>query len=129
MVFRKRVDPEIEETAKEVRRILGLKEDLGEVRVVYGSAPSSDEEIALLTRSIVEVLTDISSTVEVPAEHVAEKRVHATMEPAGTGIRGPMIRILWSKRSRTTTLPPFLIATAGSGSTTGITSRRSSSRS
>ena len=97
MVFRKRVDKEVEATAKDVRQILGLKEDAREVKVVYGSAPSSDEEIALLTRSIVEVLSDIASTVEVPAEHVAEKRVPPTMESEGTGIKGPMIRILWSK--------------------------------
>ncbi|CAG0952095.1 hypothetical protein [Geobacter sp.] len=97
MVFRKRVDKETEETAKEIRRILGLKESGGEFRVVYGSAPSNDEEIALLTRSIIEILSDISSTVEVPEEHVAEKRVPPTKEPEGEGIKGPMIRIFCSK--------------------------------
>ena len=74
--------------------MLGLKEDAGEFRVVYGSTASNDEEIALLTRSITEMLSDISSTVEVPAEHVAEKRVPPTMEPEGEGIKGPLIRIL-----------------------------------
>ena len=97
MVFRKRVDKEVEETGKEVRRILGLKEDAGEFRVVYGSTASNDEEIALLTRSITEMLSDISSTVEVPAEHVAEQRVPETVESEGEGIRGPMIRILCSR--------------------------------
>ena len=97
MVFRKRVDKEVEETAKEVRRMLGLKENAGEFRVVYGSSSSGDKEIALLTRSIIEILSDISSTVEVPADHVAEKRVPPTVEPEGEGIRGPMMRILCSR--------------------------------
>ncbi len=97
MVFRKRVGKEVEETAKEVRRILGLKEDATEFRVVYGSAPTSDEEIALLSRSIIEILTDLSSTVEVPAEHVAEKRTTPTMEPEGEGIKGTMIRVHFSE--------------------------------
>ena len=97
MVFRKRADEEVEAAAKEVRRILGLKEDGGEFRVVYGSSPSSNEEIALLTRSIIEILSDISSTIEVPAEHVAEKRVPPTMEPEGEGIKGALIRIHYSK--------------------------------
>lgn len=97
MVFRKRVDKEVEERAKEVRRILGLKEEGGEFKIVYGSMPASDEEIALLTRSIIEILSDISSTIEVPAEHVAEKRVPPTMEPEGEGIKGKLIRILWAK--------------------------------
>ncbi|MRR35249.1 hypothetical protein EG829_11305 [bacterium] len=97
MVFRKKMDKETEETAKEVRRLLGLREGGGEFRVVYGSAPTNDEEIAMLTRSIIEILTDISATIEVPAEHVTEQRVPSTMEPEGEGIKGPMIRIYCSK--------------------------------
>ncbi len=97
MVFRKRVDREVEETGREIRRILGLRDEGGEFTVVYGSMPASDEEIALLTRSIIEIFSDISSTIEVPAEHVAEKRAPPTMEPEGEGIKGKMIRILWSK--------------------------------
>jgi hypothetical protein len=96
MVFRKRVDKEMEQEGREVRRMLGLKEEGGEFRVVYGSAPANDEEVALLTRSILEVLSDISGTVEVPADHVAEKRVTPTIEPDGEGIKGTMIRILCS---------------------------------
>jgi hypothetical protein len=96
MVFRKRVDKEAEETGKAIRRILGLKEEGGEFRIVYGSMPADDQEIALLTRSIIEILSDISSTIEVPAGHVSEKRVSPTMEPEGEGIKGKMIRILYS---------------------------------
>ncbi len=96
MIFRKRKDTAAEDTGKEIRRILGLKDDGGEFRVVYGSMPAAGEEIAMLTRSIIEVLGDISATIQVPAEHVAEKRAPATMEPDGDGIKGPMIRILSS---------------------------------
>lgn len=96
MVFRKRVNQETEQESRDVRRMLGLREEGGEFRVVYGSASSGDEEVALLTRSIIEVLNDISATVDVPAEHVAERRVPPTMEPEGEGIKGTMIRILCS---------------------------------
>jgi len=97
MVFRKRVDKEIEALGREVRRMIGLKEEGGEFRVIYGSAPGNDEEVALLTRSIIEILSDISSSVEVPTEHVLEKRVPPTNEAEGTGIKGPLIRIYYSK--------------------------------
>ena len=90
---------------------------------------TSDEEVALLTRSITEILTDISSAVEVPAEHVAEKRVPPTMEPEGEGLKGPLIRILCSGKGPVTISPPCRTGTAGSGLTTGITSRKNSSRS
>ncbi|NLC70580.1 MAG: hypothetical protein GX751_04380 [Desulfuromonadaceae bacterium] len=97
LVFRKQGKKEVEATGKEIRRLLGLKENGNEFRVVYGSAPASDEEIALLTRSISEILSDISSTIEVPADHVAEKRVPPTMKPEGEGIRGALIRIHCSR--------------------------------
>ncbi len=97
MVFRKRVDKDMEALGKEVRRLIGLKEEGGEFRIVYGSAPSSNEEVALLTRSIIEILSDISATIDVPPEHVMEKRVPQTMEAEGPGIKGPLIRIHYSK--------------------------------
>jgi hypothetical protein len=99
MIFRKQPGEDVQVATKEVRRILGLNEESTDFKVVYGSAPTSDDEIAILTRSIIEVLSDISSTVEVPAEHVTEMRTLPTMESAGEGVRGPMIRIHWAKES------------------------------
>jgi hypothetical protein len=96
MVFRKRKDAGVDATSKAVRRMLGLKEDASEFRIVYGSMPATDEEIAMLTRSIIEVLSDISSTIQVPAEDVAEKRAPPTMQPEGDWIKAAMIRILYS---------------------------------
>jgi hypothetical protein len=98
MIFRKGPNKELDADSKEVRRMLGLKEDATEFRIVYGSTSTSDTEIALLTRSINEVLTDISSTVEVPLEDVTEQRVSPTVEPEGEGIKGTMIRILCSEK-------------------------------
>jgi len=68
--------------------------------VYYGSTSDNDGEIAMHTRSFLEILTDIASTIEVPAEHVADKRVPPTMEPEGEGVRGAIIRI------RHSTTPP-----------------------
>jgi hypothetical protein len=97
MVFHDRMGRSVEVLGKEVRQILGLNVEGSEFRVVYGSIAADDEEIALLTRSIIEILSDISSTIEVPAEHVAEQRVPPTMEPEADGIKGKLIRIRWSR--------------------------------
>jgi len=97
MIFRKEPNKELHAESIEVRRILGLKEDATEFRIVYGSIPTSDTEIALLTRSINEVLIDISSTVQVPVKDVTEQRVNPTVEPEGEGIKGNMISILCSE--------------------------------
>jgi hypothetical protein len=97
MIFRKEPNKELQAESIEVRRMLGLKEDATEFKIVYGSIPTSDTEIALLTRSINEVLIDISSTVQVPDKDVTEHRVNPTVEPEGEGIKGNMISILCSE--------------------------------
>jgi len=97
MIFRKRTDLETEQIGRDVRNTLGLNAESGEFRVVYGSASRGDDEIAILTRSIIEILSDISSTVEVSTEHLAEKRVTPTMEPSGKGIKDNLIKIHCTK--------------------------------
>ena len=49
-----------------------------EFSVVYGVVPADDKEIAILTRSMLQIMIDLASTIEVPAEHVADKRVVPT---------------------------------------------------
>lgn len=85
-----------EEDIRKVRQILGLKEGVDQYSVVYGSATVGDEEIALLTRSLLEVLTDIAASVEVPPEDVAEGRVGVTMESTSPGYRAPLVHIAYS---------------------------------
>lgn len=46
------LDKGAEEGTKEVRRISGLSDNIGEYRIVYGTIPSDHEEIALLTPAI-----------------------------------------------------------------------------
>jgi hypothetical protein len=62
-------------------------------RNLYGAISKDNKEIAMLTRSILEVIIDISADIEVPAAHVEEKRVGPTHveEAVKDG------KILWSK--------------------------------
>jgi hypothetical protein len=55
----------------------------------------SDDEIAMLTRSMLEVLTDIASTIEVPAAHVEEGRTYKTpvFDSDGPGGYKPLMQI------------------------------------
>jgi hypothetical protein len=94
MVFRGKRDPETEEMAMEARKIIGLDPLGNDFRVVFGAIPQDDKEIALLTRSILEVLVDLSTDIEVPAADVAGMRVAPTFAEtaAGKAIR-PLIRI------------------------------------
>jgi hypothetical protein len=94
MVLRPRRDPAADLLAQEIRQTLGLDPKASVFRVVYGSIPRDDQEIALLTRSILDVLVDLSADIEVPAVHVKEKRVNPGFGEtvAGEKVR-PLIRI------------------------------------
>jgi hypothetical protein len=94
MALRRKVDPATAEASLAVRRILGLDPTASEFRIVYGSVPATDKEIAILSRSILEVLVDVSSFIGVPEVHVTERRVAPTQEDAGPeGPVPPLIRV------------------------------------
>ena len=95
MVMRGERDPAIEALSAEVRKILGLDPHAKEFNVVYGAVSRDDKEIAILTRSILEVIIDISADIEVPAAHVEEKRVSPTHveEAVKDGRILPLVRI------------------------------------
>jgi hypothetical protein len=89
MTFRQHVDPAITETVLAVRQRLGLDPEAQELRVVYGSVAANNKELAILTRSILEILVDLSSFISVPEAHVLERRVGPTHEDEG-GAEGPI---------------------------------------
>jgi hypothetical protein len=75
--------------------LLGIKVKAAEFRVTYGSVPRDDQEIAILTRSMLEILLDMASYIDVPAAHVAEHRAapgFADMGGASSGLK-PLIGI------------------------------------
>ena len=61
---------------RRIVELLGLKADAREFDVGYGSFPDDDMEIALISRSILQVMIDVASHIDTPAVHVAEGRVH-----------------------------------------------------
>jgi hypothetical protein len=64
-------------------------------KVVYGSLPTSDKEIAILSRSMLQIIIDLASYIGVPSVHVAEKRVNPTFkdEPVMGVPVTPLIRV------------------------------------
>lgn len=95
MVFRGKRDPAVDALSAEVREILGINPQATEFKVVYGAIPRDDKEITILTRSLLEVIVDLSADIEVPAAHVEEKRVGPSHveQPTGNEKILPLIRI------------------------------------
>jgi hypothetical protein len=62
-----------------VRKTLGVAPDRnGEITVSFGLLPHNPNEIALLTRSMAEILLEVAAGIEVPADHVAQGRTAAS---------------------------------------------------
>jgi hypothetical protein len=92
--MRAKRSPAVDMLAADIRKTLGLDPQADHYQVVYGAVPANDREIAVLTRSVLEVLVDIATDIEVPAADVRENRVSPTFEEtlAGENIP-PLIRI------------------------------------
>lgn len=54
-----------------MRRMLRLSPDTREFRVAFGATSSSPSEIAILSRSVFRILTELAAFVDVPGEHLA----------------------------------------------------------
>jgi len=100
MIFRPKMAAAEESALRNVAKILGLDPAAREFNVIHGTVASNDREIALLTRSIYEILTDMASYITVPEAHVTERQVRPTTED-DVGPRGPispLIRITSSAK-------------------------------
>jgi len=100
IVFGKETSPVIEADRAEVRKLLGLDPQANEFGVVYGSVAANDKEIAMLTRSVIEILNDLSSYIDVPAADVEQKRTYPSPAPElANGVPvPPLIRIFSSQQ-------------------------------
>jgi hypothetical protein len=75
----KNISPEIESAINSVKLLLGLAPDVTEFRVVYGSVARDDKEIAILTRSMIEIIIELASYVDVPEKHLTEGRTYEAL--------------------------------------------------
>jgi hypothetical protein len=95
MTIRSKVDETTAEDSLATRRMLGLDPTAQEFAIVYASIAQNDREVAILSRSILEIIIDLASYIEVPDIHVEEKRVNPTQtDDSGAGAPStPLIRI------------------------------------
>lgn len=80
LFFRGQAEPQLEQEVARVRALMGIRPS-PEFNLVYGATARTDTEIALLTRSMLEILLDFSNCVEVPPEHIAQGRAFPGYPP------------------------------------------------
>lgn len=95
MTIRGKLGEATTEDSLAVRKVLGLDPAAQEFSVVYAAVAQNDRELAILSRSILEIIIDLASYIDVPAVHVEEKRVNPTQtdDPGMGGSSTPLIRI------------------------------------
>ncbi len=76
IVFREKNDREIDADIAEVKKLLGLDPQANDFRVVYGTIQANENEIEILSRSMLQVLNDLAWYIEVPEMDVTENRVN-----------------------------------------------------
>jgi hypothetical protein len=68
-----------------VRNLLGMEEGLDEIQVAYGLAPRNIQEVAMLSRSMLELIMQLGVGIELPAAHAADGRALPLLQAdAGT---------------------------------------------
>jgi hypothetical protein len=96
-----KVDVSVEEDRHWVRKTLGLDLSEDEFKVVYGSKTKDDKEIAILSRSMYEIMIDLASQIVVPVVHVEEKQVNPTMpEEMVQGVPVPPLMKIYSSAEK-----------------------------
>ena len=65
---------QVREEVQELRRLLRLNPAAQELQLVFGAVPASDLEIAVRTRSLVQIMEMIAAEMEVPAEDIQQGR-------------------------------------------------------
>ena len=72
MLYREAAPPEITEALAELDKLLGLRSHSQELKVSYGVIPETDQELAILSRSMLQIMIALSLEIDVPPEHIEE---------------------------------------------------------
>jgi hypothetical protein len=67
---KERIDPELAKELNDVRKMLNLDPDRGNFRVVFGATARNKNEIAILSRSVLRILSELCTYVDVPVDHL-----------------------------------------------------------
>jgi len=85
------INPELDALRAELRRLLKLDPNVDEYKVYYGMGGGGGTDIDMTTRSIMQILLELSGTVEIPKAHLDDGSVYPV--PPFTEETKPMMRV------------------------------------
>jgi hypothetical protein len=95
LIFGPSKDTVLAAKGREIKGILGLKPDLRELKVTYGGYSGRDDEIDMMTRSMLQIMLEFAATVQVPESDVAQgKATPGMIETQAAALNSPPLRVL-----------------------------------
>ena len=85
LTFLKTADADSKAKMNELCALLNLDPNASEFNVIYGAIPADNKQIVLLTRSVIDILSDLSGTIDLPAKHVEENRASPALVSVSAG--------------------------------------------
>jgi len=95
LIFGPSKDPMLAAKGTEIKSVLGIKPDLRELKVNYGGYSGRNDEIDMLTRSMLQIMLEFAAVVQVPEADVAQGRTTpGLVEASDAALSGPPLRVL-----------------------------------
>ena len=90
-----KLTPAVEQDIRFLRTVLGIQIEARELSLTFGAVPRNDRELAVLTRSILEMLIELGARMEVPTKDIEEGHTFSIPPPdPNSGPRDrPLVRI------------------------------------
>jgi hypothetical protein len=80
LYFHSKTHDAINDEIQKVKELLGLNPKAREFVLASGAIAENDTEISVLTRTMLEILVELSTLITVPSEHVEENRAYKQAE-------------------------------------------------
>jgi hypothetical protein len=92
-VIRKNGSTELNADSRRVRELLGLEEGTSEFEIAYGLVPRTRNEVAVLSRSMLEIILQLGFGIDLPAGHAADGRANPGRWQEGDEKAKPLVHI------------------------------------
>ena len=95
LIFGPSKDPQLAAKGRELKGLLGIRQDLRELKVNYGGYSGKDDEIDMMTRSMLQIMLEFAAIIQVPEADVAQGKAGPGLVDTGAGaLNGPPLRVL-----------------------------------
>ena len=105
--YHETLDPNVAIIIASLKKLLGLDPHVQRYKIAYGAIPSGTDEIAILTRSAIQIMMEIASYIEVPKEHLESNRTQQTAA-VQTDIEAEVIPLIRIKSGTERPADPFV---------------------